>query len=135
MTALRIAELRFEPLDLPLTEPFAIATGAPEQANNVLVRVRLEDGTVGLGEAAPFTAVSGETQASTLAALASVHEALLGREAGAWRPIGAWLAEALPQAPSARCGLELALLDALGRHHHLPLTTFFGGRAMRWTST
>ncbi len=123
----RITDLRFEPLDLSLTEPFAIATGAPDMANNVLVRLTLADGTVGLGEAAPFTAVSGETQASTLAALASVHEAMLGKDASAWRPIGAWLGEALPQAPSARCALELALLDALCRHHRMPLATFFGG--------
>ena len=122
-----ITELRFEPLDLPLTEPFAIATGAPDMAHNVLVRVGLADGTVGLGEAAPFTAVSGETQASTLEALASVRGALLGRDARAWRPLGTWLGEALPGAPSARCGLELALLDALGRHHRMPLATFFGG--------
>ena len=122
-----ITELRFEPLDLALTEPFAIATGAPDMANNVLIRLKLADGTVGLGESAPLTAVSGETQASTLKALASVHEALLGRDARSWRPIGAWLAEALPGAPSARCGLELALLDALGRHHRMPLFSFFGG--------
>jgi L-alanine-DL-glutamate epimerase-like enolase superfamily enzyme len=122
-----ITELSFEPLNLPLTEPFAIATGAPERADNVLVRLILADGTVGLGEAAPFTAVSGETQASTLAAIASVRDALLGRDARGWRPIGAWLGEALPEAPSARCGIELALLDALGRHHRMPLATLFGG--------
>ncbi|OJH42297.1 dipeptide epimerase [Cystobacter ferrugineus] len=122
-----ITELRFEPLNLPLTEPFAIATGAPERADNVLVRLTLADGTVGLGEAAPFTAVSGETQASTLEAMASVRDALVGRDASGWRPIGAWLTEALPRAPSARCGIELALLDALGRHHRMPLATLFGG--------
>mgnify|MGYP002648057301 CR=1 FL=1 len=127
MLPTRITALRFEPLDLPLTEPFAIATGAPESANNVLVRLTLADGTEGLGEAAPFTAVSGETQASTLAALESVREALLGRDARGWRPLGTWLGEALPQAPSARCGVELALLDALGRHHRQPLFTLFGG--------
>ena len=127
MQPTRITELRFEPLDLPLTEPFAIATGAPDMANNVLVRLTLADGTVGLGEAAPFTAVSGESQASTLEALGSVREAMLGKDAAAWRPICAWLGEALPKAPSARCGLELALLDALCRHHRLPMSTFFGG--------
>ena len=54
-----ISQMECLPLDLPLTEPFAIAGGAPGVAHNVLVRVVLSDGTVGLGEAAPFTAVSG----------------------------------------------------------------------------
>src|SRR5688572_2079583 len=112
-----ITALTAELLDLPLTEPFAIATGAQHVAHNVLVRLTLADGTVGLGEAAPFTAVSGETQAGTLAAIQSARELLLGKEARAWRPLSAELSEALKAAPSARCGLETALLDALARHH------------------
>lgn len=122
-----ITALTIEPLDLPLTEPFAIATGAQHVAHNVLVRLTLADGTVGLGEAAPFTAVSGETQAGSLAALRSVRERLLGRDARAWRSIAAWLAVELAEEPSARCGLEMALLDALARHHRVPLWVFFGG--------
>ncbi len=81
-----ITALTAEPLDLPLTEPFSIATGAQHMAHNVLVRLTLADGTTGLGEAAPFTAVSGETQARTLAAIQSVRERLLGQDARAWRP-------------------------------------------------
>jgi L-Ala-D/L-Glu epimerase len=122
-----ITALTAEPLDLPLTEPFAIATGAQLVAHNVLVRVTLADGTTGLGEAAPFTAVSGETQAGALAAIQSVRERLIGREARAWRPLSAELTEALPHEPSARCGVETALLDALSRHHRVPLSVFFGG--------
>ncbi|WP_223639727.1 dipeptide epimerase [Corallococcus sp. EGB] len=122
-----ITHVAFEALHLPLTEPFAIATGAQHAAENVLVRVTLADGTVGLGEAAPFTAVSGETQASTLAALEPVRGLLVGRDARAWRPASEALGDVLALAPAARCGVEMALLDALTRHHRLPLYAFFGG--------
>jgi L-Ala-D/L-Glu epimerase len=122
-----ITSLTAELLDLPLTEPFAIATGAQHVAHNVLVRITLADGTTGLGEAAPFTAVSGETQARSLAAIESVRERLIGQEARAWRPLSSLLTEALPHEPSARCGVETALLDALARHHRVPLWVFFGG--------
>ena len=84
-----ITALTAEPLDLPLTEPFAIATGAQHVAHNVLVRLTLADGTTGLGEAAPFTAVSGETQARTLAAIESMREQLIGQDVRAWRPLSA----------------------------------------------
>ncbi|MCP3136624.1 dipeptide epimerase [Pyxidicoccus xibeiensis] len=127
MTPTLIAAVAFEPLHLPLTEPFAIATGAQHVAENVLVRVTLTDGTVGLGEAAPFTAVSGETQGSTLAALESVRAGLLGKDARAWRPVSEWLGDALALAPSARCAVETALLDALARHHRVPLYVLLGG--------
>lgn len=122
-----IAAVSVEPLNLPLTEPFAIATGAQHEARNLLVRVTLADGTVGLGEAAPFPAVSGETQAGARAAVESAREGLVGKDARAWRPLAAWLAEAFPHEPSARCGVEVALLDALARHHRVPLWVFFGG--------
>ncbi|MDQ5850847.1 MAG: hypothetical protein M3380_02020 [Chloroflexota bacterium] len=57
-----IVEVRASPLDIPLIEPFSIATGAQAVAHNVLVAVRLAGGTKGYGEAAPFPAVTGETQ-------------------------------------------------------------------------
>lgn len=124
-----IVDLTAEPLDLPLIEPFTIATGTQRAAHNVLVRLRFADGTAGLGECAPFPAVSGETQAGDLAAIAVARPVLLGRDARSWRTIAALLAEILPAAASARCGIEMALLDALSRHYSEPLCVFFGGHA------
>jgi len=81
-----------------LTMPFAIAGGGMDRARAVITRLELADGTVGLGESAPFPAVSGETIESTSAALRRVeHEGP---------------AAALAAAPAARCGYEQALLDA-----------------------
>jgi len=123
-----ITQVDLQPLDLPLTEPFAIAGGAPSVAQNVLVRVTLGDGTVGLGEAAPFPAVSGETQASTLLSLGDVRARLLGQDVRALRQLSAILSEVCPDEPAARAGCELALLDALLRQHRLPMWSFFGGQ-------
>jgi len=123
-----ITQIDIQPLDLPLSEPFAISGGAPNVAQNVLVRVTLADGTVGLGEAAPFPAVSGETQASTLLALNDARPRLLGQDVRALRHLAATLAEVCPDEPAARAGCELGLLDALLRQHHLPMWSFFGGQ-------
>jgi L-Ala-D/L-Glu epimerase len=123
-----ITQLDLQPLDLALTEPFAISGGAPSVARNVLVRVTLADGTVGLGEAAPFPAVSGETQASTLLALNDVRPRLLGQDVRALRHIAALLSEVCPDEPAARAGCEMALLDALLQQHRLPMWSFFGGQ-------
>jgi L-alanine-DL-glutamate epimerase-like enolase superfamily enzyme len=115
-------------VDIPLTEPFAIAKGAPTVAANVLVTIELADGTRGLGEAAPFAAVSGETQRGTLLAIESVRSSVIGQDARRYRPIAAGLAEAIETEPAARCGIEMALLDAFTRHSGLPLWSFFGGQ-------
>lgn len=155
-----IRRLSAEPLDLALHAPFGIAGGAQDLARNVLVSLELADGTVGLGEAAPFPAYNGETQAQALAALrrgaewvAAAGDLLDGGAAesgGAavgldnWRAVAAAFAAELARAGfgtsgAARCGFEMALLDALtrraavamtagvGRGTGLPLWKLFGG--------
>jgi L-alanine-DL-glutamate epimerase-like enolase superfamily enzyme len=122
-----VVEVQAEAWNIALTEPFGIATGAQALAANVLVHVRLGDGTVGVGEAAPFPAVNGETQASALAAVEHAREALLGEDARGWRRVAAVLGEAIPDAPSARAGIESAVLDAMTRRARLSLWHFFGG--------
>jgi len=125
----RIVSVRAEPLDIELVEPFGIASGAQALAANVLVSVELEDGSIGIGEAAPFPAVSGETQASTLAVLAELGPALQKEPPRGWRAVARWLAEAAPAAPAARCAVETALLDALCRRSGWSMFGFFGGAA------
>lgn len=123
-----ITDMEATAIDLALTEPFAIAKGAPAVAANVLVKVTLSDGTIGLGEAAPFTEVSGETQRGTLAAIASARSLLTGQDARRYRELSGTLSDSLREEPSARCALEMAILDAFSRHARVPLWAFFGGR-------
>lgn len=122
-----IASVQIDDLNIPLLMPFGIATGAQEIASNLLVTVTLGDGTCGYGEAAPFPAVNGETQASARAALAQVRSAVEGADVREWRPLAAMLARKIHAAPSARCALECAVLDALTRQARMPLWAFFGG--------
>jgi L-Ala-D/L-Glu epimerase / N-acetyl-D-glutamate racemase len=122
-----IAALSAEPLDVALTEPFGIASGTQPAAHNVLCTLKLRDGTTGLGEAAPFPAVSGETQSQTLATLETAKTVLLGEDARRWRRIARSLRELAPEAPAARAAVEMALLDALCRRSKLSLWSFFGG--------
>ncbi|MEK7743410.1 MAG: hypothetical protein AAB578_03400, partial [Elusimicrobiota bacterium] len=64
-----VVSVRTRPLNAPLREPFAIAGGTQAAVRNVLVEVRLSDGTSGFGECAPLPAFNGETQAAAPAAV------------------------------------------------------------------
>src|SRR5262245_29055908 len=112
---MQIAEITAEPLEAELTEPFSIATGAQHSVKNVLVALRLSSGVVGLGEAAPFPAVSGETQRDAFEAVAVARPLVEGRDCRSWRTLSRELAEAVPDCPSARTALETAILDAMCR--------------------
>src|SRR5262245_5699508 len=119
-----VTALAAHAIDLPLTEPFAIATGAQPSAQIVVVRCTLAGGAVGLGEAAPFFAVSGETQASALGAIEAARGLVVGKDAASWRPLAAGLADLVPEQAAARAAIEMALLDAWSRHHGVPLWSF-----------
>jgi len=122
-----IADVTATPLDIELNEPFGIATGAQHVARNVLVTLTLSDGTVGIGEAAPFPAVNGETQGAVLKALAEAQKALLHHDALRFRAVSRVAADVLPDVPTARAAFESALLDAICRRAELSLWSFFGG--------
>lgn len=122
----KIAQLQAEPLDIQLREPFGIAGGAQQHARNVLVRLTLSDNTVGIGEAAPFPAVNGETQQQVLDAFAEAKAIVEQQDALDWRALARRLAQALPAVPSLRCAVETALLDALCRRRGLSLWRFCG---------
>jgi L-alanine-DL-glutamate epimerase-like enolase superfamily enzyme len=115
----------FRGLNLPMTEPFAIAGGVQPRVCNVLARVRLASGAVGHGEGAPMPAYNGETQARALAALRKIRSRVLGRNCAGWRG----LLEELEDTDSgaARAALGMALLDAWTRHVGIPLRSLFGG--------
>jgi L-Ala-D/L-Glu epimerase len=124
-----ITRVEAEVVELELTEPFGISGGSQAKARIALVALTLEDGTRGLGEAAPLPAYNGETLEDALAAIEAARPMLVGASAGAWRQRAIELARACPQSPSARCAIETAVCDALARRAGLSLYEWFGGCA------
>lgn len=122
-----IGDITFWPIDIPMTDPFVVATGARETAENVFVRVTLRNGMCGYGEAAPFPEVGAEDRSSCLDAFGQLVQLLIGRSIQEYRQIAADMAEAAPLQPAARCGLETALLDAYCRMMGQPLWRHWGG--------
>lgn len=122
--------MRARVMDCALREPFAISTGVQARAENVLVCVELQDGTRGWGEAAPFPAFNGDTQARALRCARSLAVRLEGLDASRHRPIERLLADRA-ESPSARAALEAAVLDAWASSRGLPLWSHFGGAGDR----
>jgi len=122
-----ITRISARAVDLPLRENFTISQGTMTSAANVYVRVELADGNIGYGEAAPFPAITGEDQESTLAAIHGLATLLEDESALRWRSLARRMANAAPGNPAARCAIETAVLDAACRHLGLPMHVLFGG--------
>src|SRR2546421_1290544 len=122
-----IRSITVEPLNIPLLEPFTIATGTTSEAHNVLISVTLEDGSIGYGESAPFSPSTGETQETALAAARGCAELMRGKDAAHWRVLSKLIRSVFFSQGTAIAGIEMALLDALTRSYGIPLYVFFGG--------
>ncbi len=126
-----IAQIACWPIDVSITDPFVVATGTRLAAENVFVRITLEDGTQGFGEAAPFPEVGGESRPSCLETLARLAPTLIGASVKDYRHLAQRMFEQAPAQPSARCGMETALLDAYCHAEHMPLWQLWGSAAVR----
>ena len=130
-----IARIEYWSVDIPITDPFVVATGARTVAENVFLRVTLADGAQGYGEAAPFPEVGGETRESCLRTLYQICKTVLGRSAASYKEIGCLLSEQACTYPAARCGLETAIIDAFCRTANIPMWQLWGGSDVRARET
>ncbi|TKS61558.1 MAG: dipeptide epimerase [Nitrospira sp.] len=130
-----IKHVTFWPIDIPITDPFVVATGARVVAENVFARITLIDGTCGYGEAAPFPEVGGEDRESCLNSLARLAHSLIGQSVQDYRTLAHHMAELASTQPAARCGLETALLDAYCRTAQMPMWQLWGGADVRARET
>lgn len=122
-----IADLRAEPLDLPLAEPFEISLGVQYEASNLLVTVETENGTTGYGEGSPLPPVTGETQDAAVATARAAAEVVENRAVGDYREVVGDLRRTFPGMVSATFAVETAILDAYCRERDIPLAEMFGG--------
>ncbi|HYB02607.1 MAG TPA: enolase C-terminal domain-like protein, partial [Ktedonobacteraceae bacterium] len=127
MSSTTIRSVNVEPLNIPLLEPFTIATGSASEARNVLITLTLADGSMGYGECAPFSPSTGETQETALAAAQGCALLIEGKDATHWRTLSKLMRSVYFSQRTAIAGVEMALLDALTRSYGIPLSVFFGG--------
>lgn len=101
------------PYALPFREPYVTARGRLEQREMVLLRLRDEEGRIGLGEAVPLSLRRGVTLERVVRELrALVDEGALEALAGAGQQgQAARLPEEVQISAPARCAVMTALLD------------------------
>jgi o-succinylbenzoate synthase len=104
----RISSAEVIPFALPFRESYVTARGRLEQREMVLLRVRSEDGLVGLGEAVPLSLRGGANLTQVVAELEALGDLDALDEA-------TLSGDALALSPPARCAALTALLDLRGR--------------------
>lgn len=127
MEQLAIKKVTLKRLNIALDEPFTIAIGKKVKIENVLIILELANGIKGYGEAAPLEPINGENQATVFATLKSSEGFLKGKNVSDYKKIAKDLKNVFHNQVTARCAVEMALLDAFTRSLDIPLYKFFGG--------
>jgi o-succinylbenzoate synthase len=104
----KIAAVEVIPYALPFREPYVTARGRLDRREMVLLRLRDEDGLVGLGEAVPLSLRGGTGLVEVVREL----EALTGLPRG---DVESLRASSVGLSAPAKCAVETALLDLRGR--------------------
>ncbi len=129
---MRIRKLEIRHVALPLKKAIKHASHERTVSDSLIVCVTLENGTQGYGEGVPRSYVTGETIDTGFEMLAAVDLAQavgspsdFGKATRFW--LSGWTLPSIAEDPrgmhgnAARCALELATLDAYGRHFGAPI--------------
>lgn len=105
---MKIASVEVVPYALPFRRPYVTARGRLDRREMVLLRLRADDGLIGLGEAVPLSLRGGTGLAQVVSELEALGERDSLDEAGLQ-------GDAIELSLPARCAALTALLDLRGR--------------------
>jgi L-alanine-DL-glutamate epimerase-like enolase superfamily enzyme len=110
-----------------LEEPFRTSLAEISAANNIVIRIHLENGLYGTGEARPNPVVTGETQSSAFAAGKDKLHMLTGKSAYDIEGRMNDLDKVLTKNSALKSAVDIALYDLLGKISDMPLYQVLGG--------
>ncbi|MGA2001027.1 MAG: dipeptide epimerase [Terriglobales bacterium] len=122
----RIRDAEVFPFQLKQKMVIKIALGSTATTDNVLVRLRTEDGVVGFGEASPYPAITGETQQTNVAIGRNFAEMVRGRDPFNIARMVADMEAFAPGNPSIKAAFEMALWDICGKITGQPVRYLLG---------
>jgi len=127
---MRIKNIKIYQMDLALKEEFAISFKTYTHAHNFLIVLETDEGVTGYGEGCPDKPITGDSREDAINFLIMTKKTLLGR------PLEIEEVHEIIEEQSRRSGLksqtaraaiDMAVYDALGKIHSLPVYLMLGG--------
>jgi len=126
LTTLTITKIDIYRFSIPM-EPFTIATGTMDHAQNVFIRVHTDAGFYGAGECSAFPMIVGETQDTCLIMAREFAGLWIGKNAldiaGRLQDLHNFAAHNT----TIKSAFDMALYDIAAKNAGLPLYKFLGG--------
>ena len=124
---MKITRISIFKAQAPLKRPFRIALGVTSRADLLFVKIDTDEGISGMGEMAPFHAITGETIQTCAAAAEHLAKLLIGANPLDINGINQSMNRYLANNSGAKCGFDMALHDLAGKALGCPVYTLLGG--------
>lgn len=132
---MRIVNVETYLLEVPLKTPFVTALRRVDAVQDLVVRIELENGLCGYGEAAPTLVISGDSLQSMQAVVLTVFKPLLiGQSILNFQSMLHQLRHRVVGNSSAKAAVELALYDVRAQLFEMPLCQLLGAEATTLTT-
>ena len=125
---LTISEISLYKFSIPLIEPFITSLGVDESADNVLVKIKTNEGITGFGECSPYMPINGESVDTCLAVGKYFVQALAGHDALDIPGCIEIMDRIIYGNNSIKSAFDMALYDIASQHAGIPVYKFIGGK-------
>ena len=125
---MKITEIRFGMLRVPLKTAFKTALRTVEQVEDVVVMIHTDTGHVGYGSAPATAVITGDTHGSIMHAIRHyIAPRLVGQEIANLNRITHAVQSSMEKNTSAKAAVEIAVHDLWGQLYGAPLYQLLGG--------
>jgi L-Ala-D/L-Glu epimerase len=125
---MKITDIRFNMLRVPLKTPFKTALRTVDSIEDVIVTVHTDKGNVGYGEAPATAVITGDTHGSIVEAIKKyIAPRIIGEDVANLNRITQLIQGALEKNSSAKAAVEIAVYDLFGQLYNAPLYKLLGG--------
>jgi len=125
---MKITDIRFGMLRVPLKTPFKTALRTIETVEDVVVMIHTDSGHIGYGEAPATAVITGDTHGSIIEAIGGyIRPRLIGQDIANLNRLTHLVQTAMERNTSAKAAVEIALYDLWGQLYGAPLYQLLGG--------
>lgn len=125
---LKIKSIEVKHVSIPLKKPFKTSLRTVTSAEDTIILLKADDGSIGYGEAPPTAVITGDTNGAIIGAIKeNIEKALTGAEISNLENIMFILDKSVVRNTSARAAVDMAVYDLFGKLYNAPVYKLLGG--------
>jgi len=125
---MKITDIQFGMLRVPLKTPFKTALRTVDAVEDIVVMINTDTGHVGYGEAPATAVITGDTHGSIVEAIRHyISPRLIGADIANLNHITQLIQTSMEKNSSAKAAVEIAVYDLFGQLYDAPLYRLLGG--------